>query len=148
MPVELGTEVRVGDPLVRIEPRELTLALERAESALRQVEEHALQGHEHASRILSEQLVVQAPQNLLGLVSLSRQRSQQRHRDRHEERRGNAFARDVAERDQHPVGGQSQDLVEVAADLLRRLQYGMHVQARAVDVSLDACRQQAHLDLA
>jgi len=38
VPVQLGTEVRVGDPLVRIEPRELTLALERAESALRQVE--------------------------------------------------------------------------------------------------------------
>jgi membrane fusion protein, multidrug efflux system len=38
VPVQLGTEVRVGDPLVRIEPRELTFALERAESALRQVE--------------------------------------------------------------------------------------------------------------
>ena len=38
VPVQLGTEVRVGDLLVRIEPRELTLALERAESALRQVE--------------------------------------------------------------------------------------------------------------
>lgn len=36
--VQLGTEVRVGDVLIRIEPRELNLALERAESALRQVE--------------------------------------------------------------------------------------------------------------
>ena len=36
--VELGTEVRVGDVLVRLEPRELALAVERAESALRQVE--------------------------------------------------------------------------------------------------------------
>jgi len=36
--VQLGSEVRVGDVLARIEPRELTLALERAESALRQVE--------------------------------------------------------------------------------------------------------------
>ena len=34
--VELGTEVRVGQPLVRIEPKELELALARAESALRQ----------------------------------------------------------------------------------------------------------------
>jgi RND family efflux transporter MFP subunit len=34
--VEIGREVRAGDPLVRIEPRELALALERAESALRQ----------------------------------------------------------------------------------------------------------------
>ena len=34
--VEIGREVRAGDPLVRIEPRELALALARAESALRQ----------------------------------------------------------------------------------------------------------------
>ena len=38
VPVQLGTEVRAGDVLVRLEPRELALALERAESALRQVE--------------------------------------------------------------------------------------------------------------
>ena len=38
VPVQLGSEVRVGDALVRIKPRELALALERAESALRQVE--------------------------------------------------------------------------------------------------------------
>jgi RND family efflux transporter MFP subunit len=38
VPVQLGTEVRVGDALVRIDPRELQLALDRAESALRQVE--------------------------------------------------------------------------------------------------------------
>ena len=36
--VQLGTEVRAGDVLVRLEPRELKLALDRAESALRQVE--------------------------------------------------------------------------------------------------------------
>jgi RND family efflux transporter MFP subunit len=34
--VEIGREVRVGDPLVRLEPRESALALARAESALRQ----------------------------------------------------------------------------------------------------------------
>jgi len=34
--VEIGSRVRVGDPLVRLEPRELALALARAESALRQ----------------------------------------------------------------------------------------------------------------
>lgn len=38
VPVQLGTEVRAGDPLVRLEARELTIALERAASALRQVE--------------------------------------------------------------------------------------------------------------
>lgn len=36
--VELGSEVRAGDTLVRLEPRELALALERADSALTQVE--------------------------------------------------------------------------------------------------------------
>jgi RND family efflux transporter MFP subunit len=34
--VEIGRDVRVGDPLVKIEPRELSLAVERAASALRQ----------------------------------------------------------------------------------------------------------------
>jgi RND family efflux transporter MFP subunit len=34
--VEIGSRVRVGDPLVKLEPRELALALARAESALRQ----------------------------------------------------------------------------------------------------------------
>jgi len=34
--VEIGREVRAGDPLVKIEPRELALAVARAEAALRQ----------------------------------------------------------------------------------------------------------------
>jgi RND family efflux transporter MFP subunit len=34
--VEIGREVNAGDPLVRIEPRELELALQRAEASLRQ----------------------------------------------------------------------------------------------------------------
>jgi RND family efflux transporter MFP subunit len=34
--VEIGREVRAGDPLVKIEPRELALSVARAESALRQ----------------------------------------------------------------------------------------------------------------
>jgi RND family efflux transporter MFP subunit len=38
VPVQLGTEVRAGDVLVRIEPQELQFALDRAESQLRQVE--------------------------------------------------------------------------------------------------------------
>ena len=36
--VQLGSEVKAGDVLVRLEPRELQFALDRAESALRQVE--------------------------------------------------------------------------------------------------------------
>jgi membrane fusion protein, multidrug efflux system len=38
VPIQLGTEVKAGDVLVRLQPRELQLALDRAESALRQVE--------------------------------------------------------------------------------------------------------------
>jgi len=38
VPVQLGTEVRVGDTLVKLEPRELQWTLERAESALHQTE--------------------------------------------------------------------------------------------------------------
>ncbi len=38
VPIQLGTDVRAGDVLVRLAPRELELAVERAESALRQVE--------------------------------------------------------------------------------------------------------------
>ena len=38
VPVQLGTEVRPGDVLVRLDPQEAALALERAESALRQTE--------------------------------------------------------------------------------------------------------------
>ena len=38
VPIELGTEVRAGQALVKLEPRELALALERADSALTQVE--------------------------------------------------------------------------------------------------------------
>jgi membrane fusion protein (multidrug efflux system) len=38
VPVQLGTEVRAGDVLVKLEPRELQLALDRAESAMHQTE--------------------------------------------------------------------------------------------------------------
>jgi RND family efflux transporter MFP subunit len=38
VPVQLGTEVRKGDLLVKIEPQELQFALDRAESQLRQIE--------------------------------------------------------------------------------------------------------------
>jgi RND family efflux transporter MFP subunit len=38
VPVQLGTEVRAGDALVKLEPRELQWTVERAESALHQTE--------------------------------------------------------------------------------------------------------------
>jgi membrane fusion protein (multidrug efflux system) len=52
--VELGTEVRAGDPLVRLDPRESQLAVERAESALRQTE--AQLGMGNGSEATAEQV--------------------------------------------------------------------------------------------
>jgi RND family efflux transporter MFP subunit len=49
VPVQLGTEVRAGDVLVRLEPRELALAMERSESALRQVEAQLGIDHKQAA---------------------------------------------------------------------------------------------------
>jgi multidrug efflux pump subunit AcrA (membrane-fusion protein) len=46
VPVQLGTEVRAGDLLVRLDPRELQLAVDRAEGQLRQIE--AQLGIDHA----------------------------------------------------------------------------------------------------
>jgi RND family efflux transporter MFP subunit len=48
--VQLGTEVRAGDVIARLEPRELQLALDRAESALRQVEAQLGIDHRQASQ--------------------------------------------------------------------------------------------------
>jgi RND family efflux transporter MFP subunit len=48
--VQLGTEVRAGDVIARLEPRELQLALDRAESALRQVEAQLGIDHNRASQ--------------------------------------------------------------------------------------------------
>jgi membrane fusion protein (multidrug efflux system) len=47
VPVQLGTEVRAGDLLVRLEPRELQLAVDRAEGQFRQIE--AQLGIDHAA---------------------------------------------------------------------------------------------------
>src|SRR3954468_16142181 len=49
VPVQLGTEVRAGDVLARLEPRELALAMDRAESALRQVEAQLGIDHKQAA---------------------------------------------------------------------------------------------------
>ena len=45
VPIQLGSVVRAGDALVRLEPRELALALDRAEASLRQVEAQLGVGH-------------------------------------------------------------------------------------------------------
>lgn len=56
VPVQLGTEVLAGDPLVHLDPRQLQLELDRAESALRQVEAQLGMEHNAAAPPTDEQI--------------------------------------------------------------------------------------------
>jgi RND family efflux transporter MFP subunit len=60
--IQLGSEVRAGDPLVRLEPRELALALERADSSLRQVEAQLGIAHREGEQVLPDDQVASVRQ--------------------------------------------------------------------------------------
>jgi RND family efflux transporter MFP subunit len=62
VPVQLGTEVRIGDLLVRLEPRELQLALDRAEGQLRQIEAQLGINHSQAQRPPSDEQIASVRQ--------------------------------------------------------------------------------------
>jgi RND family efflux transporter MFP subunit len=62
--IQLGTEVRAGDVLVQLEPRELELALQRAESALRQIEAQLGIDHERDDRLPSDEQIASVRQAL------------------------------------------------------------------------------------
>jgi RND family efflux transporter MFP subunit len=62
VPVQLGTEVRAGDLLVRLEPRELQLALDRAEGQLRQIEAQLGIDHSQAQRPPSDDQIASVRQ--------------------------------------------------------------------------------------
>jgi RND family efflux transporter MFP subunit len=62
--VELGSEVRAGDALLRLEASELALALERAESALRQVEAQLGMDRSADKRFLPEEQMASVRQAL------------------------------------------------------------------------------------
>jgi RND family efflux transporter MFP subunit len=62
VPVQLGTEVRAGDTLVRLEPRELQLALDRAEGQLHQVEAQLGIDHAQATRPPSDDQIASVRQ--------------------------------------------------------------------------------------
>jgi RND family efflux transporter MFP subunit len=62
VPVQLGTEVRAGDLLVRLEPRELQLALDRAEGQLRQIEAQLGINHSQAQRPPSDEQIASVRQ--------------------------------------------------------------------------------------
>jgi len=62
VPVQLGTEVRAGDLLVRLEPRELQLALDRAEGQLRQIEAQLGIDHSQAQRPPSDEQIASVRQ--------------------------------------------------------------------------------------
>ena len=62
VPVQLGTEVRAGDLLVRLEPRELQLALDRAEGQLHQIEAQLGIDHAQAQRPPSDDQIASVRQ--------------------------------------------------------------------------------------
>ncbi|HXI27483.1 MAG TPA: efflux RND transporter periplasmic adaptor subunit [Vicinamibacterales bacterium] len=62
VPVQLGTEVRAGDLLVRLEPRELQLAVDRAEGQLRQIEAQLGIDHAQAKRPPSDDQIASVRQ--------------------------------------------------------------------------------------
>jgi membrane fusion protein, multidrug efflux system len=62
VPVQLGTEVRAGDLLVRLEPRELQLALDRAEGQLHQIEAQLGIDHSQAQRPPSDDQIASVRQ--------------------------------------------------------------------------------------
>ncbi|MBW8861813.1 MAG: efflux RND transporter periplasmic adaptor subunit [Acidobacteria bacterium] len=62
VPVQLGTEVRAGDLLVRLEPRELQLALDRAEGQLHQIEAQLGIDHSEAQRPPSDDQIASVRQ--------------------------------------------------------------------------------------
>jgi membrane fusion protein, multidrug efflux system len=63
VPVQLGTEVRAGDLLVRLEPRELQLAVDRAEGQLRQIEAQlGIIDHSQAKRPPSDEQIASVRQ--------------------------------------------------------------------------------------
>ncbi|HMF95736.1 MAG TPA: efflux RND transporter periplasmic adaptor subunit [Vicinamibacterales bacterium] len=64
VPVQLGTEVRAGDLLVRLEPRELQLAVDRAEGQLRQIEAQLGIDHSQAMRPPSDEQIASVRQAL------------------------------------------------------------------------------------
>ena len=115
---------------------------------LRPIEHHQLQGDEHASRVLFQQFVVQLAQDLLGRVTLPGHAAQDRHGHRHEQRRGDAFARHVADGDEHASGAEPQHFEQIAADLLRRLEHRVHVQPGLLCLRGDIRGQETRLNLA
>ena len=77
------------------------------------------------------ELVVEAAENLGGVGDVPRERTQDRHGDGHEERGRNPLPRHVAQRDDDAVVGGAQHFIEVAANLLCRLDDRVHVQTGA-----------------
>jgi RND family efflux transporter MFP subunit len=64
VPVQLGTEVRAGDVLVRLEPRELQLALDRAESAMHQTQAQLGIDHTDPKQLPSDDQIASVRQAL------------------------------------------------------------------------------------
>ena len=118
------------------------------DDALRKVEHQTLKGHEHSSRVLLPQLVVELAQDLFRGTALPRQAAQERHRHCHEQRRRDAFARHVTHRHEHAGWTEPQNLEEIAAHLPRGLQHRVHLEPGSLNLRRKVRGQKTHLNLA
>ena len=66
--------------------------------------------------------------------------------DRHEEAARQSLARDVADQEEQSIGVQQEEVVEVAADLARRLEERVEIQRVLAGKRRRRVRQHAHLD--
>ena len=78
------------------------------------------------ARAVAHDLHVQPLDEPRRLEAFVDERAQHGEQQRHQQRRGAAFAGDVAERQHEPAVGQRQDVVEVAADGVRRARHAAH----------------------
>ena len=94
------------------------------------------------------ELGVEATQNLGGVDDVPSERTQDRHGDGHEQRGWDPLPRHVAQCDDEAVVGRAENFIEVAANLLCRLDDRVHVQIGVAGCRLEIGGQDAHLDLA
>ena len=80
---------------------------------------------------MSADLRVESSHQVGVLEAFVDERSHHREQQRHQQRGGAALAGDVAERQQHASVGQRKDVVEIAADRVRRTRHPERFDARA-----------------
>ena len=115
------------------------------ETAVTGIVEAVEQRDEAGWRTMPRDLDVETGDEPRRLEALVDERAEHREEQRHQERRGTAFAGDVAERDHEPAVGQREDVIEIAADGVGRTRHAAH---NRVTRGPDAARQHGELDVA